>query len=68
MRNDRFWQRIQQTYEAQREKGIQTYGDVLENNKADILARLNYLSEELVDALMYIEWIKEQLSEDANER
>lgn len=68
MRNDRFWQRIQQIYETQRKKGIQTYGVVLENNKADILTRLNYLSEELVDALMYIEWIKEQLSENENER
>ena len=47
---------------ALREKGIAEYGQGLERNPADIVTRLNYLEEELIDALMYIEWAKEYLS------
>ena len=60
-RNNPYWQNIQTIADRQRQKGIDTYGQGLECNPADIVTRLNYLEEELIDALMYCEWIKEKL-------
>ena len=56
-----YWERITSIANRQREKGIREYGKGLEANPADIVTRLNYLEEELIDALMYCEWIKEKL-------
>jgi hypothetical protein len=48
----------------QTEKGIETYGQVLEDNTGmSTLDRLTYLEEELIDALMYIEHLKEAIVE-----
>ena len=61
-RNNPYWQNIQAIADRQRQKGIDTYGQGLEENPADMVTRLTYLEEELIDALMYIEWAKEYLS------
>ena len=61
-----YWERITATAERQRQKGIAEYGHGLECNPADIVTRLNYLEEELIDALMYCEWIKEKLGGKAD--
>ena len=61
-----YWERITATAERQREKGLREYGQGLEANPADIVIRLNYLEEELIDALMYCEWIKEKLGGKAD--
>lgn len=58
-----YWERITSVAERQRKKGINTYGQVLEANPADIMTRFTYFEEELVDALMYIEWIKEKIKD-----
>lgn len=58
-----YWKRISAIAEAQRAKGLSTYGEGLENNPAAILERFRHLEEELVDALQYIEWIKDKLME-----
>lgn len=58
-----YWERITAVAVRQREKGISTYGQGLEANPADIMTRLTYFEEELVDALMYIEWIKEKIKD-----
>lgn len=57
-----YWANIEAIADRQRQKGIDTYGQGLEANPADIMTRLTYLEEELVDALMYIEWAKDYLS------
>ena len=57
-----YWERICRLSEKQRAKGIETYGQGLEKNPAAIIERLNHLEEELIDALMYCEWIKEWLA------
>lgn len=55
-----YWDNITQIYEKQRDKGIKEYGQTLEANyKLSIEERLSMLEEELVDALMYSEHIKE---------
>ena len=54
-----YWDNICKIAERQRNKGIQTYGKGIEMNPADAVTRIEYLQEELVDALMYCEWIKD---------
>lgn len=54
-----YWSRVQDIYMEQRKKGIETYGTTLERNKTTFDKRFRYLEEELIDALMYIEWIKD---------
>lgn len=48
-------------------EGIQTYGQGLEANRAAIETRLEYIQEELIDALMYIEWVKDGLKDGEKE-
>lgn len=61
-RNNPYWQNIQDIADRQRQKGIDTYGQGLEENPADMVTRLTYLEEELIDALMYIEWAKDYIT------
>ena len=58
-----YWERINAIAERQRAKGINKYGVGLESNPAAIMERINHLQEELIDGLMYCEWIKDHLSE-----
>ena len=58
-----YWERICILAEEQRAKGLETYGQGLENNPAGIVERINHLQEELIDGLMYCEWIKEKYLE-----
>lgn len=57
-----YWANITAIKDKQTKKGIDTYGQTLEENTAmSIIERLEYLEEELVDGLMYIEHIKEKV-------
>ena len=56
-----YWQRVCAIADKQRAKGIAEYGQGLEDNPADIARRITYLEEEMVDGLMYCEWIKARL-------
>lgn len=58
-----YWHNICLIAGKQRAKGIRTYGQGIEYNRLDVVARLDYLEEELIDGLMYIEWIKEGLKD-----
>lgn len=60
---DKYWDRITAIYHHQREKGLKKYGLPLEANPANIDTRLRYIEEELVDALMYCEWVRDKLRE-----
>ena len=57
-----YWDNITRLAELQREKGIRTYGHGLEANPAEVVTRIEYIEEELIDALMYLEWLKEGLN------
>lgn len=61
--NNPYWERINALAEKQRAKGMSKYGVGLERNPAAIMERINHLQEELIDGLMYCEWIKDHLSE-----
>lgn len=59
-----YWDNITKMYEKQRKKGIDTYGQTLEDNHSlTDIERLEYLEEELIDGLMYIEHIKAMIKE-----
>lgn len=63
-----YWDRICRLSERQRAKGMEKYGYGLEDNPMVIEERLTYLQEELVDALMYIEHIKEWIEEKTEDK
>ena len=56
-----YWDRINELANKQRQKGIETYGQGIEDNKLPVEERIRYIEEELIDALMYLEWLKEGL-------
>lgn len=58
-----YWERICNLSAKQRAKGMETYGQGLEANPADMLKRIEHLQEELIDSLYYLEWIKDGLNE-----
>ncbi len=70
MSTNPYWQNICAIAERQRAKGVETYGKGIEENPADIITRIEYLEEELVDALMYCEWIKDYIGrkDDGNRK
>jgi hypothetical protein len=55
----RYKDRIDARFEAQEQKGIEKYGQRLEDNHGPHDYRLEHLAQELTDALIYVEWIKE---------
>lgn len=57
----RYQDRIAARFARQEAKGLGKYGFPLEDNPAAMAERLEHLAEELSDALMYIEWIKEYI-------
>lgn len=67
MYNSRYWTQIEATFQKQRQKGFDTYGQGLEENTSDIMERLNHLEEELIDGLMYIQWIKDLFGDEDGE-
>ena len=58
-----YWERICEMADRQRAKGLETYGQGLEKNPAEMVKRIEHLQEELIDGLMYCEWIKEKILE-----
>lgn len=62
-----YWDQITDIANRQREKGIKTYGRGLEADEADIITRLERIEEELIDALMYLEHLKDGIKKARNE-
>lgn len=56
-----YWKNITAIKNRQTEKGLRTYGKVLEDDTMPDNARIEYLEEELVDALMYLEHLKARM-------
>lgn len=59
MSNNPYWDNISEIAKKQREKGLRDYGQGIEDNPTEVLERIRYIEEELVDALMYLEWLKD---------
>ena len=59
-----YWDNITDIQNAQRDKGIRHYGQVLEDNATmSTSERIVAIQEELIDALMYLEHLKVNLAE-----
>ena len=75
-----YWKNICETQKKQTQKRLAKYGQTLEENAKNLLKRLHYsssmttterieyLQEELVDALMYLEHLKENIKVQSSER
>ena len=61
VKNNPLWERICKIAEAQRERWIESYGKGLERDTAEVDIRLHRIEEELIDALMYIEHLKDAI-------
>jgi len=69
IQGSRYWKNICEIQERQTQKGLSKYGRILEENTSMTTAeRIEYLQEELVDALMYLEHLKENIEAQSPER
>lgn len=57
-----YWDRITAVANRQRSKGIREYGKGVEDDTADINVRLDRIEEELIDALMYLEHLRDGIN------
>ena len=62
-----YWKRIEAIANRQRAKGMSKYGQGLESNPAAIRERISHLQEELIDGLMYCEWIKDHFAKEGTD-
>jgi hypothetical protein len=58
---DKFVQQVVQKYEERSHIGIEKYGTTLERNDLTPVEWLNHLQEELMDATLYIQKLKDEL-------
>jgi hypothetical protein len=62
---DKIVESVLDKYKERSKVGIDKYGKTLEQNKLSTLEWLNHLQEELMDATLYIEKLKQiQINED----
>lgn len=61
----KYWHNISEIEARQTAKGVKEYGQTLEQNQEpNVEERISYIEEELVDALKYLEWLKEGMSNE----
>lgn len=58
---DKIVEQVIAKFRRRSEVGINKYGTTLCRNEAEILERLTHLEEELMDATLYIQWLKQKL-------
>lgn len=57
---DKYVQRVLKAYNERSEVGIRKYSTTLERNDLNVLEWLTHLQEELMDATLYIERLKDE--------
>jgi hypothetical protein len=58
-RQDKYVQSVKEKFEQRSQTGIKKYNTTLERNDLNFLDWLNHLQEELMDATLYIEKLKD---------
>ncbi len=53
--------KVYSKYQERSNEGIKKYGTTLENNSLPLMDWLNHLQEELMDATLYIEKLKQEI-------
>lgn len=56
-----YWERITVIADRQRSKGLKEYGRGVEDDTANVDTRLDRIEEELIDALMYLEHLRDAI-------
>lgn len=65
MHNSNYWNNLKNIAEYQMQKGLANYGQTLEENtQMDFFSRIRAIEEELIDALFYLEHLKEELKNE----
>ena len=64
--NDKHVERVINKYKERSNEGIRKYGTTLEREDLSFLEWLNHLQEELMDATLYIERLKDENSSRNN--
>ena len=58
---DKYVEQVIEKYKQRSETGIKKYGTTLERKDLNLLDWLNHLQEELMDASLYVERLKDEL-------
>jgi hypothetical protein len=61
---DKHVESVVNKYKQRSKIGIKKYGTTLERDDIDLMGWLNHLQEELMDATLYVERLKESLREN----
>ena len=64
-RQDKYVQSVKEKFEQRSQTGIKKYNTTLEREDLDFLDWLNHLQEELMDATLYIEKLKDFAQKDS---
>ena len=64
---DRYWEKITEINEEQKKKGLKHYKTTIEDSSLSLIESLRMLEEEMIDALNYIEKIKDIVEKNGDE-
>ena len=64
-KTDKYVQRVKENFEQRSQTGIKKYGTTLERKDVDLLGWLTHLQEELMDATLYIERLKDETTKNS---
>lgn len=65
---DRNVERVIQKYTDRAEMGFKKYGVTTERDDLNVLDWLNHLQDELMDATIYVERLKQELNNESTDR
>ena len=64
-KTDKYVQRVKENFEQRSQTGIKKYNTTLERKDVDLLGWLTHLQEELMDATLYIERLKDETTKNS---
>ena len=64
-KQDKYVQQVKQKFEERSQIGIQKYNTTLEREDIDLLGWLTHLQEELMDATLYVEKLKDEVTKNS---
>jgi len=64
-KRDKYVQQVKENFEQRSQIGIKKYNTTLERKDVDLLGWLNHLQQELMDATLYIERLKDETTKNS---
>lgn len=65
VKKDKYVQQVKDLFEERSQTGIKKYGTTLERDDVDLLGWLTHLQEELMDATLYIQKLKSEVTKNS---